>query len=499
MMLDNLEIEKNLVKLKDNLNNKKKSSAKKPLIKDNRIWTQKSKVYISNIIFDINRDIKFINKAKLLLNEIEDINIDDNNNIKKLLEKKLQKKKQKPMKVYKGLISERYSSIIKNIYNKINKLNEKSKELQKFNGLGLQHTSSQYYRSSRPKSANTPKEKIFQKMRPASASTCFESKMMGLNTTKNKMNIRNNLNFLKLKKEKNKYKTLNSSHRTFRDGYKIKKGKFNFNKVDNEKKLMDLRFTNLDKMYKENNKRSINLARLNDVYRMELNKNLNMYSPKRHLKDMKQIQLEEMDIRQEMFDINRQIDERINERCQGLFFKREYEKYILKNKNNLIKSKSNKSMNDSINKSKKVAGSFRLRANYSSKNLFDPKIHNIFQDNLNKKKNKEFSEKERLEKKKESLKNILDQLGSTLDIEPVHKYIIDESKTNRIVSKKKELFEKQKEYFPVLDEVKQKIDEVMGEEDLKMNNEELEECILKKEEMILKEIAHNYMQQNNLA
>ena len=83
MMLDNLEIEKNLVKLKDNLNNKKKSSAKKPLIKDNRIWTQKSKVYISNIIFDINRDIKFINKAKLLLNEIEDINIDDNNNIKK--------------------------------------------------------------------------------------------------------------------------------------------------------------------------------------------------------------------------------------------------------------------------------------------------------------------------------------------------------------------------------------------------------------------------------
>jgi hypothetical protein len=391
------------------------------------------------------------------------------------------------MKVYKGLISERYSSIIKNIYNKINKLNEKSKELQKFNGLGLQHTSSQYYRSSRPKSANTPKEKIFQKMRPASASTCFESKMMGLNTTKNKMNIRNNLNFLKLKKEKNKYKTLNSSHRTFRDGYKIKKGKFNFNKVDNEKKLMDLRFTNLDKMYKENNKRSINLARLNDVYRMELNKNLNMYSPKRHLKDMKQIQLEEMDIRQEMFYINRQIDERINERCQGLFFKREYEKYI--SKNHILKS-SNTTKNIHNRIKNNPISNFKLRTNYSSKNLYNPKIRKTFKENLNNEQMKKISIKEKIEKKRENLKDILNKLGETLEVEAIHKFINDKNVTKR-KSIRDDLMKMQKEYFPKLDEVNKEIKEVICEGTDKMTNDEIEENIIRLEELLSKELAHN--------
>ena len=69
MMLDNIEIEKNIRKLRENLNKNKKSSSKKTFIKDNRIWTQKTKAYISNIVFDINRKEKFIEKEKLLLSE----------------------------------------------------------------------------------------------------------------------------------------------------------------------------------------------------------------------------------------------------------------------------------------------------------------------------------------------------------------------------------------------------------------------------------------------
>ena len=68
-MLDNIEIEKNIRKLRENLNKNKKSSSKKTFIKDNRIWTQKTKAYISNIVFDINRKEKFIEKEKLLLSE----------------------------------------------------------------------------------------------------------------------------------------------------------------------------------------------------------------------------------------------------------------------------------------------------------------------------------------------------------------------------------------------------------------------------------------------
>ena len=159
--------------------------------------------------------------------------------------------------------------------------------MQKYNGRSLQRMSSKYFRTSRPKSASLPKQKVFKKPRPASASTYFDSKMLGIynnNINNNRSNTNNN---------KIKYKTINSSHRSFRDALKLKKGKIHFNKIDNEKKLMDLRFVNLDKMYKENNKRAVNLARLNDVYRLQLNKALNMYSPKIHLKDMKQIQIED--------------------------------------------------------------------------------------------------------------------------------------------------------------------------------------------------------------
>ena len=484
MMLDNIEIEKNIRKLKENFNKNKKFSYKKKFIKDIRIWTQKTNAYINNIIFDINRKDKFIQKEKLLLNEIEDINSDDINNlnnIKNQLEKKKKKEEEKPVKVYKGITSENYANLLKKAYNKINQIIEESKEMQKINGRSLQKISSKYYRTSRPKSASIPKQKIFKKARPASASTYFESKILLINNN-NKSNINNN---------RIKYKTINSSHRSFRDGLKFQQRKLNSNKIDDEKKLMDLRYVNLDKIYKENNKRFVNLARLNDVYRVQLNKALNMFSAKRHLKDMKQIQIEDRDVRQEIFDINRQIDEKINERCQGLYFKREYEKYISKNKRNVMKSKSSKSMNNSYNKNKQI-GSFRTRANYSSRNLFDPKVHNRFKEDLDNEKKRKISQREKMEKKKESLKEILEQIGETLDIEPIHKYINDESKLNRKKGIKKDMFEIQKEYFPKFEEINKNIKIVISqEEEKKIEKDELEYCLIKAQDMLSKEIAHN--------
>ena len=477
MMIDDIEIEKKIKKLKDNYANNKKSS-KKTFIKDYRVWTQKTKVYISNIVYDIKRDVKIIEKAKLLLNEIEDINSDN----KKQIEVKRKAMEEKPIKVYKGITSDKYSTLLKKAYNKINQMKEESKELQKYNGLSLQNISSQYFRTSRPKSAITPKQKIFQKRRPASASTCYDSKMINRNNNNNNNNNNNSNNKLK-------YKTINSTYRSFRDGIKVKRQKLRLNKNNDEKKLMDLRYLNLNKIYKENNKRAVNLGRLNDIYRVQLNKALGMYSPIRHLKDMKQIQIEDVGVRREIFDINNQIDERVNERCQGLYFKREYEKYMLKNKKNLPKSNSCNIMNNSYNKSKTPIGSFRLRANYSSRNLYDPRIPNIFQENLDKEKKRKITQKEKMEKKKESLKEILGKLGETLDIEPIHNYINEESKINRKKLIKKDFIEMQKEYFPKLDEVNQDIKEVIGDEKEKMSKEQLEECIINSEETLSKELV----------
>lgn len=466
-MLENSEIERKIKKLKDDLNNNKKSSLKRNFIKDNRIWTQKTKAYISNIVFDINRDMKYIEKARLLLNELNNINLGS----KKHYEFKKNKDEQKPVKVYRGLTSEKSARILKSAYNKINKMKAKSKELQKYNGASLKHASSQYYRTSRPKSAIVPEQKIYKQMRPISASTCYDSKMVELN---------NNRNY--------KSKTIiNSSNRTFRDGYKVKKEKLKLNKNSDEQKLMDLRYINLDKMYKENNKRAVNLGRLNDIYRLQLNKNLGLFSPSQHLKDMKHIQIEDINVRKEMQDIKKELDEKIDERCKGLFFKREYEKYI--SKNNILKS-SNTTKNIHNRSKNSPVSNFRLRTNYSSKNLYNPKIRKTFKENLNDEQLKKISIKEKIEKKRENLKELLNKLGETLEVEPIHKFINDKNVTKRKTIRN-DLMKMQKEYFPMLDEVNKDIKEVICEETEKMTNDEIEENIIRLEELLSKELAHN--------
>lgn len=473
MMLENSEIERKIKKLKDDLNNNRKSSLKRNFIKDNRIWTQKTKVYISNIVFDINRDIKYIEKARLLLNELNNINLGS----KKHYELKKNKVEQKPIKVYSGLTSENSARILKSAYNKINKMKAKSKDLQKYNGLSLKHASSQYYRTSRPKSAIVPEQKLYKQVRPISASTCYDSKMVELNNNKNY-----------------KSKTIiNSSNRTFRDGCKLKKEKLRLNKNSDEQKLMDLRYINLDKMYKENNKRAVNLGRLNDIYRLQLNKNLGLFSPSQHLKDMKHIQIEDINVRREMQDIKKELDEKIDERCKGLFFKREYEKYISKNKNILKSSNTTKNIH---NKSKNSPiSNFRLRTNYSSKNLYNPKRRKTFKENLNEEQLKKITLKEKIEKKRENLKELLNKLGETLEVEPIHKFINDKNVTKR-KSIRNDLMEMQKQYFPKLDEINKDIKEVICEETDKMTNDEIEENIIKLEELLSKELAHNTSTQN---
>ena len=468
MMLENSEIERKIKKLKDDLNNNKKSSLRRYLIKDNRIWTQKTKAYISNIVFDINRDVKYIEKARLLLNELNNINL----GTKKHYELKNKKDEQKPIKVYRGLTSEKSARILKSAYNKINKMKVKSKELQKYNGQSLKHASSQYYRTSRPKSAIVPEQKIYKQTRPVSASTCYESKIAERNNHRNY-----------------KSKTIiNSNNRTFRDGYKVKKEKIKLNKNSDEQKLMDLRYINLDKMYKENNKRAVNLGRLNDIYRLQLNKNLGLFSPSRHLKDMKHIQIEDMNVRREMQDIKKELDELIDERKRGLFFKREYEKYIKKNNSALKSSNTTKNIhNRNINS---PISNFKLRTNYSSKNLYNPKIRKTFKENLNEEQLKKISVKEKIEKKRENLKDLLNKLGETLEVEPIHKFINDKNVTKR-KSIRNDLIEIQKQYFPILDEVNKDMKEIICGETDKMTYDEIEENIIRLEEILSKELAHN--------
>jgi hypothetical protein len=193
-----------------------------------------------------------------------------------------------------------------------------------------------------------------------------------------------------------------------------------------------------------------------------------------------------------MQDIKKELDEKIYERNKGLFFKREYEKYI--SKNHILKS-SNTTKNIHNRSKNSPISNFRLRANYSSKNLYNPKIRKTFKENLKEEQMKKISIKEKIEKKRENLKELLNKLGDTLEVEPIHNFINDKNVTKR-KSIRNDLIKMQKEYFPMLDEVNKDIKEIICEEKDKMTNDELEENIIRLEELLSKEMAHNNSIQN---
>ena len=479
-MLESIESQKTLSKdisSISNKNNKKIKTINKNLFKDERIWTQNTKSYISNIIFDIKRDINFIQKARVLLDEIGEINNDEiNKYYNEYRESKKQTQKKKIIKRKQPLISKKYVTMLKSVNNQFSRLKEESKEMQKINMKGLKHSATQYFRTSRPKSANNViKQKYSKKIRPTSASTCYESKMF---VPIKKKNIVNNTP---------KYKTLNFTHKSFRDGNNFKEVKLRLGSNNDEKKLMDLRYLNLEKMFKDSNKKPINFGHLNDIYRLQLNKGLNDYSPRRHMKDMKKCQYDDISVRQEIFDINKNIEEKVNERCKGFYFKKEYEKYMLKNKKNQVLNNSTH-----LKKNKNRISSFRLRSNYSSKNLFDPKSQYHFHENLNDEKREKISQKEKLEKKKENLREILEQLRGSLDLETIHNFIYNRVQSGKSRINQKDLIEMEKEYFPQLVDLKEKIKEIINDdEEEKISKEELELYLIKAGESLTKELSHN--------
>ena len=72
MLVDNSDIEKQIYKLKENINNTNRPKLDKDIINKNRIWSQKSQGYFRNIIYDINRYLRTIKQEHLLLSVSED-------------------------------------------------------------------------------------------------------------------------------------------------------------------------------------------------------------------------------------------------------------------------------------------------------------------------------------------------------------------------------------------------------------------------------------------
>ena len=464
-----------------NFNNKRVKSAQ---LLNKRIWSQKRNLKGLDLFKEVDKKSILCDKAYELLFDIDDDLIND-------LGYKRDSKKNRKKSQYSQPISKKCEKLLNNIYSKINFMKNESKELNKLNSLSFQKASKNYFRTNRPKSSIIFDNNKKYNKRAQTASTNYYSqtsvnisnkdkniktsmlkKMKDLNNSTSNYNQSNiitgcttdNNNCVKII---NRFD--NKSFNTFRNkclsnqNNKIKKQNY-LNSVDiftdkEEEKFRKLQDIDIQKLYKSNKNKKVNLSRLNDNYRIQINKSFGKYKADNHLKELNKIQLNDMSVRQEMENFKFKLNEKINDCCTGKFYKKEYEK--LKNFN---KTQQNIDIfsDDDFNFPDKLPFHILLNSQKENTKIFPNgfKIRALYEYQKNKNK-KNSTKKIKSDSNNSGINSInkellliekaLKKLKNGLNIEPIIKYIdgVKDEKTN----KDKNVFsEREKTYFPCFDE-----------------------------------------------
>ena len=301
-----------------------------------------------------------------------------------------------------------------------------------------------------------------------------------INTYENtKMNTKENTNFNASAKRKNISSAFNRNKKakTILSYNKNKlplKSSLNF-KLNNPSNLLEdkgeEKFRNLinidvPKLYATNKRKHLNLSRLNDIYRVQMNKTFGKYDIEKHLKELNKIQRDDMSVRKDMEKIKKKLNQKIDDRCQGLFYKKEYLKLKEENeKINRAKSAAKKPFPVQIpfnilfrdknkQKVKVFPNGYKIRAFYD---------YCVNCEKVQKAKNEKllkfgadllFSHLHLRDF--ELLNNELDEIFNVLEVDPIVKYI-ENFKNEKPNKDKDELNERINNYFPVLIETEKKI------------------------------------------
>ena len=193
-----------------------------------------------------------------------------------------------------------------------------------------------------------------------------------------------------------------------------------------------------------------------------MNKSLRKYDPGRHLKELNKIQLNNIKVRKDMEKVKGKVNKKLDDRCQGLYYKKEYLKLKKENeKNKKMKSQEKKQLpfqipfniffkDDENHKNVKVfPHGYKMRAFYdyytnceriqkSGNNDLMEFGANLLFGHMN-------------AKDHELLYESLDELFNALEIQPIIKYI-DEMKNEKVNRDINVLKERIKKYFPVFTE-----------------------------------------------
>lgn len=456
--MNTADIEKRIKQLRTKLNNK---SQKKNKFIDNRVWTQKTNNYVPNLISVADNKKKEIEKGNLKLREQNQKTRKDTPLANK--SSSIEEKNDEKTKVQ---ISNYFENLLNYVENNLNQIKDRVNDLSNFNGIYLQKSASNFYKTSKPRTINysfSQSQKFFAE-RPLNSPFQEKNNVFCTNNSKTKAKIND------LPQKKNPKYSRCFSGKDFSEGI----------------------ISNLNKIHNSKNSKLINYNRLHELYRVQINRELRAYKPLEHLKDMLKIQNDDMEVRQKIQDIKKEIDKKVELRCKGKYFKKEYDNFIKKNKSS--KDNNMKFLYDNMcffehkeEKMKRPLSSFKLRKNYSSLNLFEAKAHNLQKQKKKNKKRKNATFQEKIERDNEILENILVQLQGTLEKDPIIKYI-DKCKEQSI---KKDDKEKIKEhFFPQYQEIDKYMERLLLYKIYKqtMTQEEVEKKIQKKKKDLIKSV-----------
>ena len=224
------------------------------------------------------------------------------------------------------------------------------------------------------------------------------------------------------------------------------------------KKFVDV---DIDDLYKYNNKNLINLDRFNDAFRIQMNNTCYKFIPRNHLKQLNELQRDNILVRKSMEQIKSKLHNKLNNLNNKKFLLKKYnqikEQFRHEKNKRIISARQLKSLNSLP---QKIPYNIKLQNNnlapfgFKTRALYDHQVHSL-------KKEKRKEKMIKIEKKKEPQKNIkfndylmdkaIKKLSNSLNIKNIHKYINDIIKEK--IDDKREMTDiREKKYFPVLRE-----------------------------------------------
>jgi hypothetical protein len=303
----------------------------------------------------------------------------------------------------------------------------------------------------------------------------------------------------------NKFK-VEKNIRTIEPYQSIKKHNQNNNKrivsalvniKSSDDKLKHFASINIEELYKTKDSKVVNIERLNDAFRIEMNNTFYKYNPKKHLKKINEMQIDNMSLRKNLQKIKDKINNKVEDLCS--------KKDLLKRYNEIIQSK-NKNLNfihpRNFPKDNPFQMKFKSQGNihpygYKTRALYSYKTHSLEIENKNKRNKRANSLKEMNPIKLFNINNdimrrTLKKLYVSLDTKNIIKYINDTK--NEKASKNEEISEhKKNKYFPVFKDVRNYLKEYeLNKIKYKESDKEkIEKEIINIENKLLKNINDN--------